>query len=146
MFYYINKVYLDFLSYMQGSQNSKFYYLSLIKEDDSYSIHGLWPQYDKNSYPSYCKKLDFEVEKLENIIGDLNKKWYSNKEKNADFWKHEYLKHGSCVFTPMSELEYFTKTLELYDYVIENKIVDDYDKNLNKILIPFDLDFKLIQT
>ena len=144
MFHYINKTYLDFLNYMQN-KNNKFYYLSLIKEKENYSIHGLWPQYDGNKYPSYCKNLDFSLEKLDPIINDLNEKWYSNIEKNEYFWKHEYLKHGSCVFTNMTELEYFSKTLELYDYVVKNNIIEKFDKKLDKILIPFDLEFNLIE-
>ncbi len=141
MYYYINKAYLNFLNYMHH-KDERFYYLSLIKENDSYSIHGLWPQNTLHDYPTYCKNLDFDLDKLNPIMNSLKTKWYSKKTSNEDFWKHEYLKHGSCVFSSMSELEYFSKTLELYDYVINNNIIDNYDKKLNQILIPFDLEFK----
>ena len=50
-----------FFNYLNGILNLKkderFYYLSLIKEQNGWSIHGLWPQYSKNKYPSFCKKV-----------------------------------------------------------------------------------------
>jgi len=142
MLSYIYELYNSYLS------NNKFYYLSLIKEDDgSYSIHGLWPQYSLNSYPSYCKPVNFSIEKLNPIMDTLNKYWYSSKGLNADFWKHEYEKHGSCVFIPMTELNYFKKTIELYEYSLVNNIIKRYsEKNpeLKKILIPFDKNFEYI--
>ena len=39
-----------------------FYYLSLLKEQDgSFSIHGLWPQTTLDKYPTFCKKVDFDI-------------------------------------------------------------------------------------
>ena len=128
--------------------SNKFYYLSLIKEDDgSYSIHGLWPQYSLNSYPSYCKAVNFNIDKLKPIMDKLNKYWYSTLEKNADFWKHEYEKHGSCMFSPITELNYFTKTIELYEYALVNNIIKELSSknpNSKKLLIPFDINFNYI--
>ena len=52
--------------------STKFYYLSLIKEDDEcFSIHGLWPQYDEKSYPSYCHNVEFSLEALQPAMGQL---------------------------------------------------------------------------
>ena len=131
-------------------RGQKFYYLSLIKEDDgSFSIHGLWPQFNKTSYPSYCKKVDFSIDKLESIIEELNKFWYSTMEKNDDFWKHEYVKHGSCMFTNMNELQYFSKTLELYKEAVRLGLPEKYEENEKnrdyiRCLIPVSLDFKFM--
>ena len=129
--------------------NTRFYYLSLINEEnDKWSIHGLWPQYSANSYPTYCGGVEFDISKLELILPELNEKWYSEgktEEKNEEFWKHEYLKHGSCVFTPLSELEYFEKTLELYNSALQQNLPSKYyNKSTKKCLIPVDLDFKFI--
>ena len=139
MLNYIHEMYNRYL------YNTKFYYLSLIKEDNgSYSIHGLWPQYSLNSYPSYCKTVNFSIEKLSPIMDTLNNYWYSSTGLNVDFWKHEYEKHGSCMFIPMTELNYFKKTIELYEYSIVNNIIKHYsEKNTKsiKILIPFDINF-----
>ena len=50
----------------------KYYYLSLIYENYIWSIHGLWPQYADGSYPSYCKKVFFDLQALQPIIDKLN--------------------------------------------------------------------------
>ena len=74
----------------------------------------------------------------------LNKYQYSKTNDNPHFWKQEYEKHGSCMFIDMIELEYFTKTIELYEYCIKEQIkLDKYSQN-NKILVPFDLKFNLM--
>ena len=126
----------------------KFYYLSLIKEEDgSFSIHGLWPQYSLNSYPTFCRPVNFKLDKLDPIIDELNNYWYSNRGSNETFWKHEYEKHGSCMFDAMDEFNYFNKTIELYKYALMHNILKKYsDKypNDKKLLIPLDLDFNFI--
>lgn len=136
--------YFKSLFKFENETQNKFYYLSLIKEEDnSFSIHGLWPQYSLNSYPKYCKEVKFDINKLSSIIKELEKYWYSNRNNNDDFWKHEYEKHGSCVFKDLTELEYFTKTLELYHKAIELKLPEKYyNEETKKCLIPIDLNFK----
>ena len=153
MYNYIVELYYYYLRpYLMSNPNplftdedSKFYYLSLIKEDDkTYSIHGLWPQYSPNKYPTYCKNVSFSVDKLQPIINDLNKYWYSTQEKNADFWEHEYKKHGSCVFTDITELEYFEKSLSLFKEASANNLPEKYyNPYTKKCLIPVSIDFKL---
>ena len=131
---YINKLFSE----------KRFYYLSLKKtHTNQYSIHGLWPQTDLNNYPTYCNKVNFSIQKLSPIITDLQKYWYSDLGTNDDFWKHEYTKHGSCMFNPMTEFEYFDKTLELYKDAINNDLPCKYEKE-HKCLIPISLDFKFI--
>ena len=143
MFGYLSELYHTYMN-----KPNKFYYLSLIKEaDGSYSIHGLWPQYSLNSYPSFCRPVNFKLDKLESIIDKLNKYWYSNKGSNDTFWKHEYEKHGSCMFSPMDEFNYFNKTIELYEYAIVNNIIKKYSNkypNDDKLLIPLDLDLNFM--
>ena len=139
-----------FFNYLSGilnlkKKNEKFYYLSLIKEENGWSIHGLWPQYSENKYPSFCKKIDFNIETLNPILKELNENWYSNIDKNEDFWKHEWEKHGSCVFSEINEYEYFNKTLDLFKTAIQTGLPEEfYDKKDNKCLIPLSLDFKFI--
>lgn len=126
---------------------SNFYYLSLILEEDkSWSIHGLWPQYSTNKYPKFCKDLEFSYKKLAPIIDDLEKFWYSNKGTDELFWKHEYLKHGTCNFNNMDELEYFKTTLRLYKEVINKNIPKQFfNENTEKCLIPIDRNLNVFE-
>ena len=128
---------------IKKNDTDKFYYLSLIKETDGWSIHGLWPQYNKHQYPSFCREVNFDINKLEPILKDLNEKWYSEDNKNENFWKHEWEKHGSCMFIELDELEYFEKTLELFDTALQIDLPGDfYNEETKKCLIPLTLDFK----
>lgn len=82
--------------------------------DINFSIHGLWPEYSNNSYPSYCNKSAvFNITTLKPYLYDLNVYWLSFEGPNQDFWKHEYLKHATC-FPEVTESEFFNKTLNLY--------------------------------
>ena len=130
------------------NKRKDFYYLSLIKESDGYySIHGLWPQYSLQSYPTFCRPVNFSLTKLDPIMDKLNKYWYSNKGSNSTFWKHEYEKHGSCMFQPMNELNYFSRTIEIYEYLLVNNIIkqrSEKNPTANKLLIALDVEFNLI--
>ena len=130
---------------VKKNDSNKFYYLSLINEgENKWSIHGLWPQYNKNQYPTFCNKVDFDIKKLDLILSELEKYWYSyNKKDDENFWKHEWEKHGSCMFTEMNEFDYFNKTLELYNTAIQIDIPREfYNETTKKCLIPITLDFK----
>lgn len=132
------------------SQN-KFYYLSLLQNDKcsyGYTIHGLWPQYDEKNYPTFCKKVTFDIDKLQEIKDELITFWELPEDTNkleTKFWKHEWEKHGSCMYSNINELEYFKKALELYHFVMNKEGVDikKYKKGKN-YLIPFDINFKML--
>ena len=144
---YFYDFYFSYICLIPNDNKKKFYYLSLKKDsskNNNWSIHGLWPQYSDNEYPTYCKKVDFDISKLEPILPDLNNYWYSNKDKNEVFWKHEWQKHGSCVFKEMDELEYFKTTLSLFIDAVETNSIEENKKNENQALIPISLDFKII--
>lgn len=126
---------------------NKFYYLSLLKnnENNTWHIHGLWPQYNKNSYPTYCGKVSFDISKLNPIIQELDEYWYADGEKDSDFWKHEYEKHGSCVFTPITEFDYFNTTVNLYKKAVKLELPTTfYNSKTKKCLIPVNLQFEFI--
>ena len=137
---YIYEMYNSYVA-----KKSQFYYLSLIKEnDDSFSIHGLWPQYSETSYPVYCRPVEFSIEALNPIMDKLNKYWYSDRESNSKFWKHEYEKHGSCMFSEVSEFDYFNLVLNLYKEAIQLNLPNKYyNQETGACLIPVSLDFKL---
>tara|TARA_B100001057_G_C22418905_1_gene782734 strand:+ start:155 stop:670 length:516 start_codon:yes stop_codon:yes gene_type:complete len=115
-----------------------FYFLSLLKEDDSkWSIHGLWPQYSLNQYPKFCRDVEFDLNKLDPIMSRLKDEWYSNRGPDEVFWKHEYLKHGTCNFNNFNELQYFKTTLDLFDKAVSLQLPEQYfNSETNKCLIP----------
>lgn len=126
------------------SMKNRCYYLSLLKKGDEWHIHGLWPQFDANTYPSYCKPVTFDINKLFSILPALEKYWYSDeKEKNQKFWSHEWTKHGSCMFTKMDELEYFQTALKLYGEAVKLNLPEKFYKD-GKCLIPIDLNLKFM--
>ena len=119
-----------------------FYYLSLIKEDDKplgWSIHGLWPQIDKTTYPKFCRKVEFNIKKIKPLQDDLYKYWYSNKGTDEYFWKHEYEKHGSCNYNKFSEYDYFKTTIDLFLHSVKMGLPEKFYNDSNKrCLIPVD--------
>ena len=60
-----------------------------------YQLHGLWPQFSHNDWPSNCKKVSY-TEPSGQLLEDMNKYWSSCNDNN-NLWKHEWVKHGSCV-------------------------------------------------
>lgn len=123
--------------------NSKFYYLSLIKENDGWSIHGLWPQYSKNQYPTFCKPVKFSYKSIQSLEPELKIFWYSNKSRNEQFWEHEWKKHGSCVFSEIDEYQYFSTTIKLYKEALNKKLPERYYNNdTGKCLIPVNINFE----
>ena len=128
--------------------DTRFYYLTLkrSKHTEAWSIHGLWPQYSSNSYPRYCRDIPFNYDKLEPIYEELKQFWYSDKETDEDFWKHEWDKHGTCMFNNCDEFSYFKKALSLYVEVLQSNLVNNYrEKEFDtELKIPFDINFNLL--
>eukprot|EP00727_Mastigamoeba_balamuthi_P009127 m51a1_g4837 hypothetical protein (256) ;mRNA; r:215905-216967 len=66
-----------------------------------FTIHGLWPNYDGNSYPSCCQ-TQFSGDDLANLVNSdasllraLNTYWPALKK--CQFVQYEFDKHGSCA-------------------------------------------------
>lgn len=129
-------------------KDKHFYYLSLKRKDANsvWSIHGLWPQYSVNSYPKYCRDIPFNYQELQPIIEELNKFWYSDKETNEEFWKHEWEKHGTCMFNNCNEFNYFKKALTLFVEVVQSNLINNYRQKEydEEVKIPFDMNFNLL--
>lgn len=132
----------DLYDYWNSMQN-RYYYLSLLKDGENWHIHGLWPQHDANTYPSYCKAVTFDINKLFSILPALEKYWYAEGEKDKVFWAHEWKKHGSCVFTEMDELQYFQSALKLYGEAVKLGLPEKFYKD-GKCLIPVDINLKFM--
>ncbi|KAL9940329.1 hypothetical protein V8E36_001034 [Tilletia maclaganii] len=75
--------------------------------DDSWTIHGLWPDLCNGSYPANCDPVRGAWDPLNtlreagrtDIISYMNEFWISNMGSTPQFWKHEWEKHGVCVST-----------------------------------------------
>lgn len=80
-----------------------------------FTIYGLWPEH-AIGHPQFCGN-QFDPNKIQSIINPIMFYWpsYANPTvpKNIDFWKHEYLEHGTCMH--MSEEGYFGLALELHN-------------------------------
>ena len=103
--------------------------LSLFKhESNELSIHGLWPQ-----AKTYCKcGKQFSIDNITSLLPQLHKHWRDRDHKDEQFWKHEYIKHGTCGFD--SEYLYFKTTLDVFYEYIRNKI-NEVHINEHKITI-----------
>ena len=86
---------------------------------ENFIIHGLWPQYQNNTYPSFCYPCEEFNKNLldENLI---QKYWADNpnnfgmintQEIDWNFIKHEWVKHGCC--SGLSQKDYFNHALSL---------------------------------
>lgn len=90
---------------------------------NNWTLHGLWPSNKHGGNPEHCNHdMKFRLANLdENLRVQLNDKWHTSKvgKRNAEFWKHEWEKHGTCSM----ELEntgsmnnYFNQSLFLLDH------------------------------
>lgn len=143
LFYFT--LFILFLSHLsnQNPPEIKYYEFALKKcnQRSDWSIHGLWPQYTPTKWPEYCHRFGFNVSALQEELPELNQVWYSCDERpSSDFWKHEYLKHGTC--SPYNETEYFRVSLQLF-----HRIKADYlgycDENQLQCLLPFNLNLTI---
>lgn len=135
---------------------AKFYYLSLKRNNSAerMKVCGLWPAF-KTGYPSYCgvykpELIDIDKQEFRQILPEIINIWNHRPEeppaKCEQFFVHEYLKHGTCMFVekPFKTSEYFKKIIELYTAAMDNfqiqKILASYSQNT--ILIPLNESFK----
>ncbi|XP_040580507.1 uncharacterized protein [Lepeophtheirus salmonis] len=93
-----------------------------------WSIHGVWPTKNMTIGPLYCNNTTkFDPKALKDILSELEAHWidvHGGSHDKYGFWKHEYMKHGTCaadIFSMSTEYLYFLKGLELHaKYDISN--------------------------
>jgi ribonuclease I len=85
--------------------------------NNSYNIHGLWPQYYNNTYPSWCRGPNFK-QITGSQLDAMNKYWNASCTTlgSQSFWEHEWLKHGTCFAeqTGLQQTQYFDIALQLF--------------------------------
>ncbi|XP_003564836.1 ribonuclease 2 [Brachypodium distachyon] len=89
----------------------------------TFTIHGLWPDYDDGTWPSCCRHTNFDMDKISPLMPILEKYWpslYCSSSSTCfsgrgPFWAHEWEKHGTCSSPVVQEeLQYFSTALDLY--------------------------------
>ena len=109
------------------------------------TIHGMWPQFNNGSWPSYCSNepfdssiiyndLDSEIfyEYWPNVRYEIPQEGVASKkeyEDYASFWEHEWTKHGTC--SGLDQETYFTKTMQNRP-ITPQIISDNYGKQITK--------------
>ncbi len=90
-----------------------------------FTIHGIWPEFTNNSYPSFCNKSAiFNVSQISDIENQLNSVWLNYEGSNIEFWEHEYLKHATC-YPNTTEHQFFQNGINLYNNVNTTKTFRD---------------------
>ncbi|GMF36014.1 unnamed protein product [Phytophthora fragariaefolia] len=82
------------------------------------TLHGLWPELSGSAPPSFCAGEAFDAAKIERELGldVLHQYWPDVKfseasPQYADFWKHEWTRHGTC--SGLEQVDYFTHAVNL---------------------------------
>lgn len=138
-----------FRQFERNHSRITFYYLVLYKAKSRLLIHGLWPERSHGPWPRHCRAVEWHKAAFQpSLRKRLELRWPSNKSKkasNEEFWKHEWIEHGSC--TGLNELEYFHKTLQLFDEANERDRgwLNQWKYN-NEFRIKIDFNFKLYET
>ncbi|XP_044491068.1 ribonuclease 1-like [Mangifera indica] len=86
-----------------------------------FGIHGLWPNYNDGTYPSYCDSNNpFNESEISDLTNSMKKSWPSLACPSSDglsFWSHEWEKHGTCSESVLNEHDYFQASLNLKNQV-----------------------------
>ncbi|KAL9034893.1 MAG: hypothetical protein Q9214_006836 [Letrouitia sp. 1 TL-2023] len=107
--------------------------------NDSWTVHGLWPDHCDGTFDQYCDQ-NRQYTNISSIISAagqadllnyMNTYWKDYQGNDESFWEHEWGKHGTCIstlepscytgYSPQEEVvDYFQKTVDLF------KTLDSY--------------------
>ena len=103
-------------------------------------IHGLWPNYNDGSYPTFCSKEELDYTFVNNNK-NLFLKYWSDSDDFIDysFINHEWTKHGTCSNGTIihSQEDYFNnifkirENIDIYDILKKNNIINN-NRNYGK--------------
>ncbi|KAL6983482.1 ribonuclease T2 [Sarracenia purpurea var. burkii] len=88
------------------------------KPASNFSIHGLWPNYNDGSYPSYCDPDNpFDQSQVLDLTNRMKREWPSlgcpSSSDGSKLWAHEWNKHGTCSESILNQHDYFRTALNL---------------------------------
>ncbi|KAH2828439.1 hypothetical protein KXW08_004447 [Aspergillus fumigatus] len=100
---------------------------------DSWTIHGLWPDFCDGGFDQYCdsKRRYSNISLIlvdsgrADLLEYMSDFWKDFRGDDEDLWEHEWNKHGTCISTlettcyadyyPQQEVvDYFNKTVEIF--------------------------------
>lgn len=102
-------------------------YYPPIGPNDTFTLHGLWPDNCDGSYEQFCND-QLNVREVSDIIGTqfkdaelLNKMkrtWKNFNGNDESLWVHEFNKHATCINTlnPQCYRQDFVKNENVYDF------------------------------
>ncbi|KAJ0988550.1 hypothetical protein J5N97_006906 [Dioscorea zingiberensis] len=86
------------------------------KPEGTFTIHGLWPNFNDGSYPSSCDKNNlYNASKIKDLLPEMQKTWPTLACPRGDghkFWAHEWDKHGTCSESILDQHSYFQAALK----------------------------------
>ncbi|KAF2751833.1 ribonuclease T2 [Sporormia fimetaria CBS 119925] len=101
--------------------------------DDSWTLHGLWPDRCDGSYDANCdssrvyRNISTIIESFgkTDLLKYMQTYWKDYKGDDETFWQHEWSKHGTCISTlephcyvdhkaTQEVVDYFEKAVELF--------------------------------
>ncbi|KAL1987870.1 hypothetical protein VTN96DRAFT_1854 [Rasamsonia emersonii] len=113
-----------------------------VGPDDSWTIHGLWPDHCDGSFDQYCDSsrrysnisLILVDSGRADLLEFMQEYWKDLRGDDASLWEHEWNKHGTCISTletrcytdyiPQQEVvDYFNKTVELFQFLPSYEIL-----------------------
>lgn len=94
-----------------------------------FTCHGQWPNNYDGSYPSFCRRLQYDDKILDPILDRLKRDWPSNIHgHDTGFWHHELIKHYSCCESYFEgPVDYLNKTMNMYE-AIKDDIYPQVDR------------------
>ena len=91
--------------------------ISLPRVVKYWTIHGLWPSKRGSTDPAYCagSSCHLNVSWLPDLVDMMHQRWPTYESGgDAQFWKHEYCKHGTCCTDVFPDVHhYFSAALTL---------------------------------
>ena len=98
--------------------------------DANWTVHGVWPEYYQNSWPSYCHQTPFDFKAIEPLVSRLNLDWHDcychHDQTCTGLWKHEWSKHGTCSSLYPDQYSYFLEGLELYTVIASQGLIETH--------------------